>query len=95
MDDVAQPRPNLIMMDEEDATIANIFCFGAFADKTVGIIYHDLTGLFPFISLDGSMCFFVLYHYELNCILATPISGLDDKTIFEAFKNFWVICSYT
>jgi hypothetical protein len=82
MDDVAQPHPNLIMMDEDNVTIANIFCFGAFADKTSGIVYHDLTGLFPFISLNGSLCFFVLYHYESNCILASPISGLEDKTIF-------------
>jgi hypothetical protein len=89
MDDVAQPRPNLIMMDEDDITIANIFCFGAFADKTSGIVYHDLTGSFPFISLAGSVCFFVLYHYESNCILATPISGLDNKTIFEAFKKYF------
>ncbi len=89
LDDVAQPCPNLIMLDEDNVTIANIFCFGAFADKTSGIIYHDLTRLFPFISLDGSVCFFVLYHYKLNCILATPISGLDDKTIFEAFKKYF------
>ncbi len=89
MDDVAQPHPNLIMMDEDNITIANIFCFGAFADKTSGIVYHDLTRLFPFISLDGSVCFFVLYHYESNCILATPISGLDDKTIFEGFKKYF------
>ncbi len=89
MDDVAQPRPNLIMTDEADITIANIFCFGAFVDKMSGIVYHDLTGSFPFISLDGSVCFFILYHYELNCILATPISGLDNKTIFEAFKKYF------
>ncbi len=89
MDDVAQPRSNPIMMDEDVVTIANIFCFGAFADKTSGIVYHNLTGLFPFISLDGSVCFFVLYHYESNCILATPISGLDDKTIFEEFKKYF------
>ncbi len=89
MDDVVQPCPNLIMMDEDNITIANIFCFGAFGDKTSGIVYHDLTGLFPFISLDGSVCFFVLYHYESNCILATPISGLDDKTVFKAFKKYF------
>jgi hypothetical protein len=89
MDDVAQPHPNLIMMDEDNVTIANIFFFGAFVDKTSGIVYHDLTGLFPFISLDGSVCFFVLYHYESNCILTTPISGLDKKTIFEAFKKYF------
>ncbi len=89
MDDVVQSHPNLIMMDEDNVTIANKFCFGAFADKTSGIVYHDLTGLFPFISLDSSVCFFVLYHYESNCILATTISGLDDKTIFEAFKKYF------
>ncbi len=89
MDDVAQPRPNLIMMDEDDVTIANIFCFGAFADKMSGFVYHDLTKSFPFISQDGSVCFFVLYHYELNCIFATPISGLDNKTTFEAFKKYF------
>ena len=33
--------------------------------------------------------FIVLYHYETNSILATPITNLDDKSIFEAYKaNF-------
>jgi hypothetical protein len=39
------------------------------------------------MSLDGSVCFFVLYHYESNCILADPIKALDDKTIFEAYRK--------
>jgi hypothetical protein len=42
-------QPNLIGMDNEDATIANEFCFGAFADNTSGIVYNDLTGSFPFV----------------------------------------------
>jgi hypothetical protein len=67
--------------------VANIFAFGAFADKNSGIVYHDLTGSFPFISLDSSVCFFVLYHYKLNCILADPITALDDTTIFEAYRK--------
>jgi hypothetical protein len=30
-----------------------------------------------------------LYHYETNSILATPITNLDDKSIFDAYKaNF-------
>jgi hypothetical protein len=61
-----------------------VFAFGAFVDKNSGIVYHDLTGSFPFMLLDGSICFFVLYHYKLNCILAPPIAGLDDKSIFAA-----------
>jgi len=32
---------------------------------------------------------FVLYHYKTNAILATPITNLDDKSMFEAYKaNF-------
>jgi hypothetical protein len=38
------------------------------------------------MSLDGSVCFFVLYHYKLNCILLAPILGLDDVSIFNAYK---------
>ena len=75
-------KPNIIM-DDSDESIANVFCFGAFADKTSGLVYHDLTGSFPFMSFDGSVCFFVLYHYESNAILAKPISGLDDVCILR------------
>jgi hypothetical protein len=31
--------------------------------------------------------FFVLYHYESNAILATPISGMGDVSIFNAYKK--------
>ncbi len=79
--------PHLIGNEDEDESIANMFGFGAFADKNSGIVYHDLTGLFPFMSLDGSVCFFVMYHYESNCILTTPITGLDDISIFNAYKK--------
>jgi hypothetical protein len=50
--------PNIIADDE---SIANVFCFGAFANKITGVVYNDLTGNFPFMSLDGSVCF-------LSCI---------------------------
>jgi hypothetical protein len=73
--------------DDRDESIVNIFCFGAFTDKNSGTIYHDLTRLFPFMSFDRSVCFFVLYHYESNTILATPIAGLDDVSIFNAYKK--------
>ncbi len=67
--------------------MSNVFVFGAFANKNSGFVYHDLTGSFPFMLLDGSVCFFVLYHCELNCILASPIAGLDDKSIFAAYEE--------
>jgi hypothetical protein len=77
--------PNFIADDDE--SIANVFCYGAFADKRSGVVYNDLTGNFPFVSFDGSVCFLVIYHYKANAILATPIAGLDDKSIFEAYKK--------
>ncbi len=82
------PGPNLIA-DNEDQSIANIFCFGAFTDKQSGIVYHDNTGLCPFMSFDGSVCFFVLFHYKSNAILASPIAGLDDVSIFKTYKRYF------
>ena len=46
-----------------------------------------MTGNFPFVSLDGSVCYFIMYHYESNSILATPINGLTDTIIFDAYKQ--------
>ncbi len=79
--------PNIIIDDGDDHSVVNVFAYAAFADKNTGTVYNDLTGSFPFVSLDGSVCFFVLYHYKSNSILADPITGLDDKTIFEAYKK--------
>jgi hypothetical protein len=75
--------------DDNSESIANIFCFGAFADKNSGIVYHDLIRLFPFMPFHGNVCFFVLYHFESNAILATPIAGLDDVSIFNAYKKYF------
>jgi hypothetical protein len=76
------------------APIANVFCFGAFSDKFTGIVYNDCTGEFPFMSLDGNVCFFVMYLYEKNTIFATPIPGLDSKSILAAYsKNFEYLVS--
>jgi hypothetical protein len=77
--------PNLIGMDDNES-IENVFCFGAFADKNDGVVYNDLTGSFPFISLVGRDCFFVMYHSEANAILTKPISGLGNISIFNMYK---------
>jgi hypothetical protein len=71
----------------DNKSIANVFCFGAFADKISAVVNNDLTGNFPFMSIDGSVCFFVLYHYELNTILVKAIANVDDHGIYEAYKE--------
>jgi hypothetical protein len=79
--------PNLIGDKEDNESIANVFCFGMFADKHCGVVYNDCTGSFLFMLLDGCVCFFVIYHYESNTILASPISGLDNISIIESYKK--------
>jgi len=81
------PQYHHIIDNDDDQSIANVFCFGAFADKISGVVYNDCTGEFPYMSLDGNVCFFVMYHYETNAILATPIPGLDSTSILEAYKK--------
>jgi hypothetical protein len=39
------------------------------------------------MSLEGNVCFLIVYHYESNAILALPISGLDNNTIFAVYKT--------
>jgi hypothetical protein len=39
------------------------------------------------MSIDGSVCFFVLYHYELNAILVKAIANVDNHSIYVAYKE--------
>jgi hypothetical protein len=80
------PRFNLIN-DIDNHSIANVFCFGAFTDKITGVLYNDCTGELPFMSFDGNVCFFFMYHYETNAIFATFIPGLDLPSILDAYKK--------
>jgi hypothetical protein len=64
-----------IITNDDNELIANMFRFGAFADKYSGIVYHDLMRSHLFMSYNGSVCLFVLYHYKSNAILATSLLG--------------------
>ena len=41
------------------------------------------------MSIDVSMCFFVLYHYKTNTILVKPIANVDGRNIFAAYKEMF------
>ena len=41
------------------------------------------------MSIGGSVCFFVMYHYETNAILVKAIKNLDDHSIYEAYKELF------
>ncbi len=62
-------------------------CFGAFADKQTGTLYIDLTRASSYMSLEGNVCFLIIYHYGSKAILALPISGFDDNTVFAMYKT--------
>ncbi len=53
----------------------------------MGTLYNDLTGAFPFILLEGNVCFLIVYHYESNVILVLPILVFSDGIIFAAYKQ--------
>ena len=52
-------------------------------------MYYDLTGIFPFMSIDGSVCFFLLHHYETNAILVKAIANVDNRSIFATCKEIF------
>ncbi len=39
------------------------------------------------MSIDDSVCFFVLYHYEFNVKLVKAIANVDNHSIYEAYKE--------
>jgi hypothetical protein len=65
----------------------NVFVFAAFADIHTGILYIDLTGTFRFMSLEGNVCFLVVYHYETNSILALPIAKFSNNSILHVYQQ--------
>jgi hypothetical protein len=73
--------PSHLIQELDNNSIANLFCFRVFVDKLSGVVDNKCTGGFPYMSLDGNICFFVVYHYKANTILITPIAGLSSERI--------------
>jgi hypothetical protein len=44
-------------------------------------------GTFPFMSLEGNVCFLVVYHYESNTILAVMIANFADNTTLATYQQ--------
>jgi hypothetical protein len=82
----ANPTQAANMIENEDK-YDNVFAFAAFADKHTEILYSDLTGTFPFMSLEGNVCFRVVYHYQSNTILALPIANFTNECILAAYQQ--------
>jgi hypothetical protein len=86
--DVSHTDPRFHFINNaENHLIANIFCLRAFSNKITGVVYNNCTDKFPFMLLNGNVCFFVMYHYKTNAILATPIPCLNLSSIPAAYKK--------
>ncbi len=80
-------NPNVIEADNNSTRDSNLFCFAAFAKKQMGTLYNNLTRTFPFILLEGNVCFLIVHYYEFNAILALPILEFSNEVIFAAYKQ--------
>jgi hypothetical protein len=81
-DEDSKDRPTFIT-DVEDKSIANIFCFEAFANKNISVVYNNCTGNFPFMSLDGNVCF-------LLCIIMKPTPSLPHPYLDWIQRTLWM-----
>jgi hypothetical protein len=75
------------VIESNDDSTSNVFIFNAFADKRTGILYSNLTGTFPFMFLEGNVCFRAVYHYKSNAILALRIAIFANNTILAAYQQ--------
>ncbi len=41
--------------------------------------------------INGSVCFFVMYHYKTNAILVKAINFFDDHSIYKAYKEVFAM----
>ncbi len=81
-DEDSKDQPALIT-DVEDDSIANVFCFGAFADNNTGVVYNNCTGTFPFMSLEVNV-------YFLLCIITKPMQPWPHLYLDWIQRIFWM-----
>jgi hypothetical protein len=65
-----------VLAEDDNSSVGNIFCFAVFADKRTGVLYNDLTGSFPYMSLEGTVCYLIVYHYESTAALLRRSASL-------------------
>ncbi len=86
-----QQLPHANVIESDNNLDANVFIFATFADKQTGILYSDLTGTFPFMCLEGNVCFLVVYHYESNAVLVLSIANFTNKSLLAAYQQQFVL----
>ena len=70
-------------------TEQNLFCFVALADIKSGVIYTDLPGCFPVMSVRRMQYIFVCYAYGPNAILVCPMKSRETADMVGAYENIY------
>ncbi len=66
--------------------VHDMFCSAAFANATAGIMYTDITRVFPLRSFKNMQYIFVAYIYDLNACVTTREKS-DSKVNVEIKKK--------
>jgi len=64
----------------------DVFCFAALANTITGIMYTDITGVFPVRSFKSMQYIFVAYVYDLNAIIVRAMPSRTDASMVTAFR---------
>jgi hypothetical protein len=65
----------------------DVFCFAVLADAITGIMYTNITGAFPVLSLKSMQYVFVSYIYDLHAIIVRAMPSCTDASMVQAFTK--------
>ena len=79
---------DMIPIKERDAP-CDLFCYAVLAEEFDSTIYSNATGKFPVPLYHGNCYVMVVYVYEANTILVSPMKKREKETIVAAFKDIY------
>ncbi len=81
------PMSNANLIESDDISVEKCIYLCRLCRQTTGLLYTGLTSTFPFMSLEENLCFLIVYHYNLNAILALPIANFTNEIILTTHKQ--------
>ena len=78
-----EPHRDKVLLERTRRVGAHIVAF----DELKGSIATDLAGVFPIMSNQGMKYIFILYDYDTNVILASPMKSRKGEEIVRAYED--------
>jgi hypothetical protein len=93
---IRSTRPAVVELTPESDMVQEDKCNYMYAAvMEINQIYTDLTGRFPTTSLSGNKYILILYDYDINSVLSSPIKNRGDKDMvrdFDLLIQAFIIC---